>query len=146
MKVSKHRSVILVLASVFITFFGCKKDDNESPSTFSIVGSWELAAVATDANGDGQISSDERMQIPAEAVLELMFQEDGTGVERGNDDGEDYADPFTWSLSQNNTRLLLHYEGESDPDSVILWPISATEIGLEDDEDQEAIIYIMQKK
>src|SRR5690606_7994416 len=94
----KYYSMVLMLISTLFILSSCKKDDNDAPDdSWTIVGEWEVNGLAIDANGDGKISADERMQAPAEAIFEITFRDNGTGVERGNDEYEgDYEDPFTW--------------------------------------------------
>ena len=106
----------LLIVSVIITLFGCKKDNNQnlSPDVASLLTNkpWKLLSYGHDNNKNGTIDNNEEEIRDCDKDNTYIFDKNGSGVVMENEkicDGNEQAGQFTWSLINNDTELDFFY-------------------------------------
>jgi hypothetical protein len=134
------KSVLAVLVLGITVMSACKKSDSNKSTHDKIVGSWKIAQIYVDTNGNGVQDAGELLTDTSLAHQILQFNANATVITTY------YGIPVsqaTWSLSNNDTYLnLLDTSSGSNPDHISIQSITSNSLVLKDTSDATEWIYL----
>ena len=114
---------LLIISAAIVAFAACKKEDDtttKAPAEYLKAGKWFLAAETEREQGNGVDTTYDYMSdyAPCELDNYMLFTQDSAfydnGVTKCDPSDPQVIETATWSLIDNNNKIVVKYVGGND--------------------------------
>ncbi len=140
-----------VFMSIVLIAGACTRKNNPTSISDVMPGKWLLTMTGSDDNLNGVIDHYERHNVPAGMIYEMVFDEDGTGVQSNTNNGVKSLDlAFSWRFLTYDSLKIMYAANDtityyvSNSSSVTLGLITTNQIENSDKVGREWLYF--QKK